>query len=181
MLPATSVGQEYSIKPVAEMKVKQLPPGPLYWTVETFPALSAAKAAAGPYALAVEVADKAWLLTLAAKGTATPGATKVAEVGPVPTVKASEYLLRINYATAPAGAKTAIHTHPGAESFYVLTGRLGQKTPHGESHADAGGTLTGHGADTPMQVFNGGTQNLQALVMFVTDAERPFSSPATLP
>ena len=181
MLPIASFGQEYSIKPVAEMKLKQLPPGPLYWLVETFPTLDQAKAAAGPTALAVEVADKAWLFTLGAKGGGAKGAAKVTEIGPIPTVSAAEYLLRINYASAPPGARTAVHTHPGSEAFYVLAGRLGQRTPHGVSHANAGEAMNGHGADMPMEVFNGGTTNLQALVMFVTDATRPFSSPAAFP
>jgi hypothetical protein len=33
----------------------------------------------------------------------------------------------------------------------------------------------------PMQVFNGGTTDLPALIMFVADATKPFSVPATLP
>ena len=60
------------------------------------------------------------------------------EIGPIPALTAPEYLLRINHASGASGAKTAIHTHPGSEAFYVLSGRLGQKTPHGVSHAEAG-------------------------------------------
>jgi hypothetical protein len=33
----------------------------------------------------------------------------------------------------------------------------------------------------PMQVFSAGPGELNALVMFVVDATRPFSSPAKLP
>src|ERR1700751_1235333 len=40
---------KYVVKPVAEMKVKQLPKGPLYWRIETFPTPERAKAAAGEY------------------------------------------------------------------------------------------------------------------------------------
>jgi hypothetical protein len=32
-----------------------------------------------------------------------------------------------------------------------------------------------------MEVFNGGTTELTALIMFVVDATKPFSVPATLP
>jgi hypothetical protein len=60
----------------------------------------------------------------------------------------------------------------------VVAGRLGQQTPHGVSHAEAGGTMNGHAPDMPMQVFNSGTSELTALIMFVVDATRPFSSPA---
>ncbi len=173
--------QEFRVKPVAEKKVKALPSGPLFWRVENFPALGQAQAAAGPMSLAVDVHSKTWLFTLGAKGASTPGGSKVTEIGPVPPLTASEYLLRINYTGGPAGVKTSVHTHPGSEAFYILTGRLGQVTPHGTMHANEGSTMNGHGADTPMQVFSAGPGELNALVMFVVDASRPFSSPAKLP
>lgn len=166
------------VKPVTEKKLKQLPDGPLYWRIEAVPTLAQAQAAAGATSLAAEISGRVWLLTLGPKGGATPGATVVAEIGPVPAVAAPEYLLRINHAFGPPGAKTAVHTHPGAEAFYVLAGRLGQRTPHGVSHADAGQGMPGHGADMPMEVFSAGTTDLDQLVMFVVDASRPFSSPA---
>jgi hypothetical protein len=119
-----------------------------------------------------------WLFTLGPTGGATPGASRVAEIGPVPPITAPEYLLRINHASGPPAAKTRIHTHPGSEAFYVLAGRLGQKTTHGISYADVGQSMNGHGADTPMEVFSSGTTDLDQLVMFVVDATRPFSSPA---
>jgi quercetin dioxygenase-like cupin family protein len=172
--------QQFSVKPLAERKLKELPAGPLHWRVETLPSLEQAKGAESPTAFAVEVAGRVWLLTLGAPGGATAGATKLAEIGPVPPLDAPEYLLRINLGSGPPGAKTPVHTHPGSESFYVVTGTLGQKTSHGESRVDAGNTLNGKGADIPMEVLSAGTTDLQALVMFVVDASRPFSSHATI-
>ncbi|WP_395713446.1 cupin domain-containing protein [Reyranella sp.] len=169
-----------SVRPVIDKKLKELPPGPLFWRIETFGTLPQAQAAAGPTALAAEISGKVWLFTLGVAGGATPGATKVAEVGPVPPIKAAEYLIRINHASGPPGARTPPHTHPGSEAFYVLRGRLGQKTPHGVMHAEAGTAMNGHGADMPMEVFSAGTTDLDQLVMFVVDASRPFSSPAKL-
>lgn len=177
--PSTAAAQpKFDIKPVAEKKLKELPAGPLYWRLETFPTLAQAEAAVGPASLAAEAAGKAWLFTLGAKGGATPGGSKVAEIGPVPPISAPEYLLRINRAGGPPGAKTPVHTHPGSEAFYVLAGRLGQRTPHGVAHADAGQAMNGHGGDMPMEVFSAGAADLDQLVMFVVDATRPFSSPA---
>ncbi len=182
LLPATaSAQQDFFVKPVAEKKLQQLPSGTLYWRVENFPTLAQAQAATGPTSLAVEVAGKAWLFTLGPRDGSTPGAIKVAEVGPVPPITASEYLLRINHSGGPPGSRTAVHTHPGSEAFYVLTGRLGQKTPHGVTLADAGTIMNGHGADMSMEVFSAGTSDLNALVMFVVDASKPFSSPAKFP
>ncbi len=196
LLPSTSraADVQYVVKPVAEMKVKQLPKGPLYWRVENFPTLDRAKAAAGEYrwnpdtvsyegspSLTAEVAGKVWLFTLGPQGAMTPGGTKVAEIGPVPPISAPEYLLRVNYGSGPPEAKTPVHTHPGSEAFYVVAGKLGQKMPDGVSYVDAGQTMNGHMAGLPMEVFNAGTTELTALIMFVVDATKPFSVPATLP
>lgn len=153
-LPAAEAQQKFDIKPVAETKIKQLPAGPLYWRVENLPTLAEAKAAAGDTSLAAEISGKAWLFTLARKGGATPGASKVAEIGPVPVIEAPEYLLRINHAGGPPGAKTPVHSHPGSEAFYVLKGRLGMKTPNGVMHAE----LRQDHERTPCRHADGGVQ-----------------------
>src|SRR5215470_13517553 len=182
---------QYVVQPVAEMKVKQLPKGELFWHVESFPTLDEAKAAAPLYrwnpdtvsydglpSLTAEVAGKAWLFTLGPKGGATAGGTKAAEIGPVPPLTASEYLLRVNYGHGPSGAKTPVHTHPGSEAFYVIAGRLGQRTLNGVMNVEAGHSMNGHSAGMTMEVFNSGTTELTALIMFVVDATKPFSVPA---
>ena len=195
LLPsAAKAQQQYVVKPVAQKKIKELPTGPLYWRVENFPTLVDAKAAVGPdgwnpasvryettTALIAEVAGKIWVVTLGPKGASMPGGSKVAEIGPVPAITAPEYLLRLNYGSGPPGAETPVHSHPGSEAFYVVAGRLGQRTPYGVDYVDAGNTMNGHPAGMPMRVFNAGTTDLTALIMFVVDATKPFSSPATFP
>ena len=184
----------YVVKPVAEMKVKQLPKGPLYWRIENFPTLDQAKAAAGEYrwnpdtvtydgwpSLTAEVAGRAWLFTLGPQGAATPGGMKVAEIGPVPPITAPDTSCASTTAAGLQGAKTPVHSHSGSEAFYVVAGKLGQRTPDGISYVEAGHTMNGHMAGMPMEVFNGGTTDLTALIMFVVDATKPFSVPATLP
>ena len=171
--------QKFDITPVAEKKVSQLPPGPLFWRIDTFPTLAKAQAVASPTALAAEVAGKAWLFTLGPPGGSSPGGSKVAEIGPVPPITAPEYLLRVVRSGGPPAAKTPVHTHPGSETFYVLTGELTQQTPGGVNRVSAGQSMPGHPPNTPMQVSSSGTSDLSALVMFVSDATKPFSSPAT--
>ncbi len=192
--PSPAVAQlKYVVKPVAEKKIRELPAGPLYWRVENFPTVAAAKVAIGPdgwnpasvryettTSLIAEVAGKVRVLTLGPKGSSTPGGSKVAEIGPVPPITAPEYLLRVNHGSGPPGSKTPVHTHPGSEAFYVIAGRLGQTTPHGVAHVETAHTMNGHGPDMPMQVFNAGTTELNALIMFVVDATKPFSVPAKM-
>lgn len=126
--------QKFEIRPIAERKIPQLPPGPLFWRIDTFPTLAQAQAAAGPTALAAEAAGKVWLFTLGPKGASSLGGIKVTEIG-----------------------------------------------PHGISHIPAGQFLPGHGPGMPMEVSSSGTSDLTALVMFVTDASKPFSLLATMP
>ncbi|HSU05279.1 MAG TPA: cupin domain-containing protein [Acetobacteraceae bacterium] len=181
LLSTAAHAQKFDVTPVTEKKVSQLPPGPLFWRIDTFPTLAKAQAAASPTALAAEVAGKAWLFTLGPRGGSSPGGSKVAEIGPVPSFTAPEYLLRINRAGGPPGAKTPVHMHPGVETFYVLSGDLTQKMPDGAKRVSAGQSMLGHSPNTPMQVSSSGPSDLSVLVMFVTDATKPFSSPATMP
>jgi hypothetical protein len=189
--PVWAADVRYVVKPIAEMKVKQLPKGPLYWRVENFPTLDQAKAAASKYqwnpdtvsydglpSLTAEAAGKTWLFTLGPQGGATSGGTKAAEIGPVPPTTAPEYLLRVNFGSGPPESKTPVHSHFGSEAFYIISGKLGQKTPDGVAYVEAGQTMNGHMPGMTMQVFNAGTTDLTALIMFVVDATKPFSVPS---
>lgn len=197
--PSTAIAQQkFVISPLAEKKVAELPGAPLYWRIETFSnglfgsgvdqfgnavdsALSQARAAAGPWSLVAESAGKVWLFTLGPAGGASAGGTKVAEVGPIPPVVAPQYLLRVNEASGPPGSMTGIHTHPGSEAFFVLSGEQSIRGPQGVMRVKAGQAEAGHGADSPMQVSSSGATDLHSLVMFVVDATRPFSSPTKIP
>jgi hypothetical protein len=154
--------------------------GPLYWRLENFPTRAQAEAAAGPAALVAESGGKIWLFTLGPTGGSSPDGSKVAEVGPLPKVVAKEYLLRVNEASGPPGSITTVHTHPGSEAFYVLAGEQSIRTPDGTIPVSIGQPETGPGGDTPLQVSNSGSTELHALVMFLVDATKPFSSPAKL-
>ena len=183
ILPTVSAAADPAlvIKPLAERKVADLPPGALFWRIENLPGRSEAEAAGGPWSLVAESAGKIWLFTLGAAGGSTPGAVKVGEVGPIPRVTAPQYLLRINEASGPPGSTTAVHAHPGSEAFFVLRGQQSIRGAQGVLRVDAGQAEAGRGADAAMQVSSSGSADLLALVMFVVDATRPFSSPATLP
>ncbi len=178
--PSAAAQQPLQIKPLAEKKVAELPAGALFWRIENFPSAAEAQGAAGPYGLVAESRGKVWLFTLGAAGSSGTG-TKVAELGPIPRVSAPQYLLRINEATGAPGAVTPIHSHPGSEAFFVLAGEQSIRGAHGVMRVAEGRAETGHGADMAMQVSSSGSTDLHALVMFVVDATRPFSSPAQLP
>lgn len=170
---------KFVVHRVAEKKIDRLPAGPLFWRIETFPSLADAKAVEGPKSLTAEVGGKAWLFTLGPTGGSTHEGSQVAEIGPVPSPgNLPEYLLRINNAGGPPGAKTGVHTHPGSETFFVLQGELSQKTPNGLLRVEAGQGMPGGTPGTAMEVSSSGRRPLNVLVMFVVDASKPFSLPA---
>ena len=182
-LPPLAAAQQVPplvVRPLAERTIEALPSGPLFWRIETFPSPAEARAAEGPLSLLAEAAGRTWLFTLGPAGGESPGGVRAAEVGPIPTVAAPRYLLRINQASGPPGSATPVHTHPGSEAFYVLAGETTQRTPHGVSRVAAGQAIAGHGAGVPMQVSSSGSTDLLSLVMFVVDATKPFSSTATI-
>lgn len=182
LLPSVAMGQQpLVIKPLAEKKVAELPPGALSWRIENFDTLTQAQAAAGPWSLVAESAGKVWLFTLGSAGGSSAGGTKIIEVGPIPRVIAPQYLLRINEASGPPGSITPVHTHPGSEAFFVLAGEQTIRSQHGVMRVKVGQAEAGHGANMPMQVSSSGPTDLRALVMFVVDPTKPFSSPATFP
>lgn len=177
----STAGQELLIQPLAEKSVSSLPRGPLFWRIDNFGTLSEARTAMGAWSLLAESAGKIWLFTLGPPRSSAARGTRIAQVGPVPRVHASRYLLRINDASGPPGSATPVHSHPGTEAFLVLEGEQSIREVHGVTRIAAGQTASAHGADEPMQVTSGGPANLHALVMFVVDADRAFTSPATLP
>jgi hypothetical protein len=177
----TAGGGSLVVKALTEKKVDRLPAGPLFWRVEGFPTLAQAQAAAGPLGLAAEYEGKAWLFTLGPANGSSPGGRRMVEIGPLPQVSAPEYLLRINQASGPPGSITPVHSHPGSEAVYVLAGEESFRTPHGVKRVGAGQAEAGHDPDTPMQASSTGSVHLRALIMFVVDATKPFSKPATMP
>lgn len=182
LLPSAAVAQgTLVIKSLAEKKVTELPPGQLFWRIESFSTRERAQSAAGAWALVAESAGEAWLFTLGPVGGLSAGGTKVAEVGPIPRFDAPQYLLRINAASGAPGSTTPVHSHPGSETFFVLTGAQSVHTPDGVMVVKAGHAEPGHAPGIPMQVLSTGSTDLHALVMVVLDATKPFSSPAKLP
>ena len=167
------------VKPVAEKTVQSLPDQPLYWHVERFSNAAEAANGAAPEALIVDYYDKSWRFTLGMKRHARSMGKLMATIGPVPKPVATSYLLRINRASGPPGATTPVHSHPGSEAFFVLTGRLCQRTEQGTTQLDAGRAMNGDMPAMVMQVQSCGAVPLDQFVMFVVDAQKPFSSPAT--
>src|SRR5947209_7164405 len=158
LLSATVTAQQALVtKALTEKKVSQLPARPLYWRVENFSTLAQAEAAAGPYGLAAGSGGKVWLFSLGAVGGSSAGGARVAEIGPLPMLIASDYVLRVNEATGAPGSITPVHTHPGSEAFYVLVGEQCVRTSQKMIRVVVGRAETGPGGPTLLHVSGGGS------------------------
>lgn len=109
-----------------------LPSGELVLRIENFATIDGAKSAATPASAVVEAVGKVWLLTLSPKGQRSHGGQVVTEVGPLPPIPyAANYVMDVAEADlGPANKEAvarAIHTHPGPEVFYLLTGEQPSK------------------------------------------------------
>jgi len=158
-----------------QKRLTEIPPRPLYWQVETFPTLQAARAVEKPSAMSVEAQGEGWLFTLGPKGATSPGGTLMTEIGPIPAPEASEYLLQLSLQTRERGIVGTEHSHPGVESWYLLEGEqtllipsLGQ-----ELVVRAGEGLIGPPGGIPMRIMNSGGGRRTAFNIFVLDSTKP--------
>jgi hypothetical protein len=169
--------RQLALQPFAE-----LPGGVLFLRLENFPTAKAAQDMATPASAVVEWAGKIWLLTLGPRGARSLGGTFVAEIGPVPEVPpAASYVLDVNEADFGPEMKVQVaqqvHTHPGPEIFYLLTGEQCLETPSGTKRVRAGEGMVAP-ANTPMQLNIMGPTKRDAFFVVVHDALKPRVTPS---
>lgn len=166
---------------LAEVRVRALPAGPLFWSVERFSTAGQAEQNRGAHGLvATDRSGGHWLVTLGATRNPSPQATSSDLVGPVTAVGASEYLLRVTQVTGGPGAADAAASHPGSLAGYVVEGQMCVRTSAGQTRLTAGDARVMADAHSAIQLSSCGGAELLALVLSVTDAALPFSSPARL-
>ena len=159
-----------------------LPQGVLFLRLENFSTTKAAQDAATPASALVEWAGKIWLLTLGPQGERSSAGTPVAEIGPVPDVPpAASYVLDVNEADfgpeMKARVAQQVHTHPGPEIFYLLTGEQCVETPNGTTRARAGEGMVAP-AHTPMQLNITGSSKRDAFFVVIHDSMKPRVTPS---
>ena len=178
---APCTAQQSVSRALGEKTVQQLPAGPLAWRLESFATQAAAEAAAGPLGIPFEARSAFWLATVGSGGGASAGGTPVAQIGPVAAPTAASYKVRVQQRVSQPGCEGDIHTHPGAEAWYLLAGEQTVVTPTGETRIAEGQSLIGPPAGMPMQLVYRGTGESDALTFLLLDAAQPNSTPATFP
>lgn len=102
---------------------------PVYWHIDRFDSLEAAKKAAGPNGVAAEAHGSVWLMTVEAHTEEHHGGHHVASLGPLAMPSADRYSMRVQSSLLRPGSTTPVHTHSGPEVFYVVAGEQCLETP----------------------------------------------------
>jgi quercetin dioxygenase-like cupin family protein len=157
----------------------QLPKVPLFWHLDTYPTRVAADAAKGPRGTVVESLGKIWLFTIAEARWRSTGGERIAEIGPLPLVKADQYAAVYMEGVFKPGMASVVHRHPAAEASYTLAGEMCVETPAGKLVQRAGdpGVIVPGGQ--PMELIGTGQSMRRSLVLILQDASLPRSTPAS--
>ena len=155
-----------------------LPPGPLFWHLDTYPTRAAADAARGPRGTVVESLGKIWLFTITEAGWRPISGERVAEIGPLPVVKADQYAAVYMEGVFKPGMASEVHRHPGAEAWYTLAGEMCVETPTGKLVQRAGDPGVVIPAGLPMELIGTGTTERRSIVLILQDASQPRSTTA---
>ena len=155
----------------------ELPRGPLFWHLYTYPNRTAAEAASGAKMTVVEAFGKVWLYAVADRNLRLDGGERVTVLGPLQTHPGKTYTALYVEAVFPPGMKTTVHRHPGPEVSYVVEGSECVETPNGKIVSRAGeGAVVPEGL--PMQLFNPGPETRRAVALILHDVSRQWSAPA---
>jgi quercetin dioxygenase-like cupin family protein len=145
---------------------------PVFWHIDRFDTLDAARAAVGPASIAFDAGGTSWLMTIESETSNHHGGRHVTHVGPLPLPKATKYAMVAQSAAFMPGMYSLVHHHSGVEAVYVVEGEACFETPTRAAKLHKGETLALPG-DTAMRAVVMGTRRRYVLAVIVHDAGQP--------
>ena len=175
-------GAPFGCQLLARPSGMRFPAGPVFWHLARYPSREAAQAA-GRFTdiltdITTEDGAETWLHRFGAEGDVPRGGAQTTLVGPLPLPRGSSFRIDVFHVVMPAGARTAVHAHPGPEAWYLLEGEQCVETSKGVVRGAAGEGVVSPPAGVPMQVVNSGTGTLRALSVLIRDDARPRATPS---
>lgn len=116
---------------------------------------------------------KTWLLTIAEAKWRPKGGEHIASIGPLPVNQNTKYNAQHMEAIMDPGTVTALHRHPGSESWYTESGETCLETPEGKQAGQNGVNVVVQGGQ-PMRLSVTGTDQRRSLVLVLHDASQPW-------
>ena len=161
----------------AHAVLAELPQGPVFWHLDTYPTRADAEAAKGPRGTVVESLGRTWLLTIDVAGWRPVGGARVAEIGPLEVKSGIRHSAQYMEAIFTPGMTAPAHRHSGPEAWYTLTGETCLETPAGKVIGRAGGSHVIVPGGPPMHLTATGTETRRALVLILHDSAQPPTTP----
>lgn len=149
----------------------------VYWYLREYPNRQAAEAAKSETGIVVEEDARVWLSEFGPRNLELRGGKPIAVIGPMELPAAKSYVAVLSYAVMRPGDSSRVHTHPGPEGWYVLTGEQCLETPLGASRAQAGATMTVR-PNIPMKLSVTGTSLRRAFALVIHDSALGRGTPS---
>lgn len=125
-----------------------------------------------------------WEVRLASPGSALPEDPDNARLvfesrieGPIPPQPRAVFV----YVVVPADGRTSVHTHPGPELIYTVSGTIEYENGLIGAKIMKPGEIEGIPPNVPVQKRNTFEQDAEFLSWFLVDGTEPFASPARFP
>jgi quercetin dioxygenase-like cupin family protein len=121
-----------------------------------------------------------WEIRLASQGSPVPaGARRVFESEPLEGLPERVALSFLAVTVPPRGGRTTVHTHPGPELVYELSGTIDYQNALIGTRKLGPGGLEGIPPDTPVQKRNPYREPAVFLSWFAVDPDKPFAPAAS--
>jgi len=147
-----------------------------YWHLDEYRARDEAEADRGGNGTVVMSFGRIWLFTIASSSFRSSRGKRIASIGPLPTRAGVRYLARYMEAVFPPGtdSRNLVHTHPGPEAWFVVSGAQCLETPDGTTVVGAGqSNVVREGP--PMSIAGVGKEIRRSLVLVLHDASQPWA------
>ena len=165
---------------LASVPLVELPPGPIYWHLDTYQSRAEADALSGPLSTVAEAFDRVWLFTIAEASWRPAGGVRIATIGPLRLNRdGRRYAASYMQAATSPGFQTDVHQHGGPEALFTLSGEVCVETPEGKLIGRAGGAPLLINGEVPMRLTSVGSGTRSSLVLILHDATQPWKVPAT--
>ena len=149
-----------------------------YWHLDTFRGRGAAERERTARGTVVESLGYTWLFTIADSTWRTTDGYRVATIGPLPLVDATQLAAVYMEGVFQPGMASVVHRHPGMEAWHTLTGSMCLETPSGAEHRSAGESGPIVAAGLPMELTGTGRELRRSVVLILQDAALPRATPA---
>lgn len=159
---------------LASRPLLRSPAKPVYWHIDRFDSLDAARKAAGPDGVAAEAHGSVWLMTVEAQAEEHHGGRHVTWIGPLALPAPDRHTMRVQSSLLMPGSTTPAHTHSGPEVVYVVDGEQCMETPEAGHRLGAGQSLVLPAGTTHRGRVTGAVGR-RAFGLVLHDAVRPAS------